>query len=423
MASSFSDWAWLPRNLLLSILEKIDQFSDYVRFSGVCLPWRRYALDQVTDDYKQRLRIFKSCHNKLPVLMMDTNENSEPAKRLLFSLTREITYSVDLPLPCTRRFIGSAFGWLLAIERSTMVITLLNPFTGGAVSLPPLKDPYGLYEGYIDDDDPEDFIRKAILSSDPSLSPNNYEVVVIYDGMCRLAMFKSGQESWNFIDRRDYSCSCFDVIYHHKGQIYGVDKMSNLVKIDFASGTEIALTKQVKPSIDMADAVYLVQSQEGDLLHVQRYWEGLPDGDQTENTSRIAVFKLLQHPTGEAEATWVPISRLGNQALFVGDNHSLSVSTLEFPECLPNCIYYTQHFHCDCPGYVPRGIDEDMGIFNVEEESFQSCCIPDPHLGNNVLPLIWFVPNMRGTISSCFQSTSCNSSGLMQSEFGKIKII
>ncbi|XP_058208280.1 uncharacterized protein LOC131321301 [Rhododendron vialii] len=418
MASFFPDWAWLPRNLLFSILEKIDQFSNYVRFSGVCRQWRRYALDQVTDDYKQRLRIFKSCHNKLPMLMMDTNENSEPAKRLLFSLTGEITYAVDLPLPCTRRFIGSAFGWLLAIERSTMVITLLNPFTGGAVSLPPLKDPYGLYEGYIDDDDPEDFIRKAILSSDPSLSPNNYEVVVIYDGMCRLAMFKSGQESWNFIDRRDCSCSCFDVIYHRKGQIYGVDRMSNLVKIDFASGTEIALTKQVKPSIDMADAVYLVQSQEGDLLHVQRHWRGPPDG---EKTSRIAVFKMLQHPTGEAEATWVPINRLGNQALFVGDNHSLSVSTLEFPECLPNCIYYTQHFHSDCPGYVPKGIDEDMGIFNLEEESFQSCCIPDPHLGKNVLPLIWFVPNMRGTVSS--QSTSCNSSGLMQSEFGKIKII
>lgn len=356
--------------------------------------------------------------------MMDTNENSEPAKRLLFSLTGEITYSVDLPLPRTRRFIGSAFGWLLAIERSTLVITLLNPFTSGAVSLPPLKDPYGLYEGYIDDDDPEDFIRKAILSSDLFLSPNNFEVVVIYEGTCRLAMFKSGQESWNFIDRHDCSCLCFDIIYHRKGQIYGVDRMSNLVKIDFASGTEKALTKRVKPSIDMADAVYLVQSQEGDLLQVQRYWMGTPDGDQIEKTSRIAVFKLLQHPTGEAEATWVPINRLGNQALFVGDNHSLSVLTLEFPECLPNRIYYTQHFHFDRPGYVNRGIDEDSGIFNMEEESFQSCCIPDPHFGNSVLPLIWFVPSMRGgTVSSCFQSTSCNSSGLMRSEFGKIKII
>ncbi|KAG5558396.1 hypothetical protein RHGRI_008353 [Rhododendron griersonianum] len=195
-----------------------------------------------------------------------------------------------------------------------MVITLLNPFTGEAVSLPPLKDPYGLYEGYIDDDDLEDFIRKAIVL------------------------------------------------------------------------------------------------------------EGPPDGE-TEKTSRIAVFKLLQHPTGEAEATWVPINRLGNQALFVGDNHSLSVSTLEFPECLPNRIYYTQHFHSDCPGYVLKGIEEDSGIFNMEEESFQSCCIPDPHFGNNVLPLIWFVPNMRGTVSLCFQSTSCSGSGLMQSEFGKIKII
>ncbi|KAH7854117.1 hypothetical protein Vadar_010288 [Vaccinium darrowii] len=340
------------------------------------------------------------------MLMIDTKENHESEanrdldKRCLFSVTEGNISRVRLPLPCNKRFLGSSFGWLFIItEEKPMVITLLNPFTGVVISLPPLKDPHGHYEAYIDT--PQDFIMKAVLSSDPFLRPNNYEVVVIYNDTCQLAMFKSGQNSWNFFDS-DRPFLFSDVIYYGKGQsegLYAVSYWDELVKIDFASGTEKVLTK--KSAVNNAQVTYLVQSQEGDQLLVQRFWtkpfkySDNPDEKIMDKTFRFAVFKLL-HPTGETGATWVQIKSLGDQALFLGDNHSLSVSTLEFPECLPNCIYYTEQYHVEFGSlYFFHGVDEDSGIFHLEEGSFRSHYISDP-FAKNVLPPIWFVPNMKG---------------------------
>ncbi|KAG5558615.1 hypothetical protein RHGRI_008531 [Rhododendron griersonianum] len=124
-----------------------------------------------------------------------------------------------------------------------MVIILLNPFTGGAIPLPPLKDPHGPYEDFIDDG--ENFVKKVVLSSDPFLSPNNYEVVVIYEGMHRLAILESGKDSWNFVDRAPFVYS--DVIYYPEGQgrgLYAVNYWRELVKIDLGSSTKKVLTKR-----------------------------------------------------------------------------------------------------------------------------------------------------------------------------------
>ncbi|KAH7854316.1 hypothetical protein Vadar_012449 [Vaccinium darrowii] len=405
MASSHRDWASLPLDLIYSIREKLVQFSDYVRFIAVCQQWR-HSLEQDTGDYKQRLHILKTCRNKLPMLMIDTKENHKPEanheldKRCLFSVTDGNISRVRLPLPCNKRFLGSSFGWLFITEEKPMVITLFNPFSRVVISLPPLKDPDGHYEHYIDN--PQNFITKAVLLSDPFLHPNNYEVVVIYNDMCQLAMFKSGQNSWNFF-HSDRPLLFSDVIYYGKGQsegLYAVSYWDELVKIDFASGTEKVLTK--KSAAVNAQVTYLVQSQDGDLLLVQRFWTepfkygDNPDEEIIDKTFRFAIFKLL-HPTGETGATWVQIKSLGDQALFLGDNHSLSVSTLEFPECLPDCIYYTEQYHVEFGSrYVFHGNDEDSGIYHLEEGSFRSHYISDP-LGKDVLPPIWFVPNMKGT--------------------------
>ncbi|KAH7854991.1 hypothetical protein Vadar_019918 [Vaccinium darrowii] len=181
---------------------------------------------------------------------------------------------------------------------------------------------------------------------------------------------------------------------------YAVSYWDELLKIDIASGTEKVLTK--KSAVNNAQVTYLVQSQDGDLLLVQRFWtepfkySDNPDEKIMDKTFRFAVFKLL-HPTGETGATWVQIKSLGEQALFLGDNHSLSVSKLEFPECLPNCIYYTEQYHVEFGSlYFFPGVDEDSGIFHLEEGSFRTHYISDP-FGKNVLPPIWFVPNMKGT--------------------------
>ncbi|PSR93453.1 F-box protein [Actinidia chinensis var. chinensis] len=383
MSSSYRDWAWLPKNLLWSIVETyLDQFSDFMRFSSVCQQWRCVTLEN-NHRHKQTLNIFKACHNKLPMLLMGTKENHEE-KRLLFSVTEGITYEVQLPSPCHNRFFGSSFGWLFTMDKT--IITLLNPFNGGAVPLPAFKDPFGYFEDYMDEIR-DYFVEKGMILSDPCLSPNNFKVVVIYSGMCKLAFYTSGDDSWNFINtERDYVFS--DVIYH-KGQVYAVNCWSELVKIDVSGGVHKVMTKI---SSVCAQVTYLVESQEGDLLLVQRFWKS--ENNSHSKTIEFKVFKLV-YPIGEAQTKWVEIKNIGDQALFLGDNHSLAVSTSEFPGCQSNCIYYTDQHHVIVPPYVCHGPDDDLGVFYIENGKFQSQYLLDFSV-KHMLPPIWFVPNLKG---------------------------
>ena len=41
---------------------------------------------------------------------------------------------------------------------------------------------------------------------------------------------------------------------------------------------------------------------------------------------------------------WVDVKSLGDRVLFLGGNHSMSVSTNDFPECKRNSIYFTDHY-------------------------------------------------------------------------------
>ncbi|KAL7003459.1 hypothetical protein U1Q18_004613 [Sarracenia purpurea var. burkii] len=390
MASSNRDWAWLPINILDSIVEKLNQFSNYMQFSAVCKQWRRAALED-NGLQKQRLSILKTCRNKLPMLMIQTEEN-QGKKRHLFSVTEGITYELELPFPCHSRFVGSSFGWLFTLEKP-LALTLLNPFSGHLVPLPIFKDPLGEFKFWIDHL-PDYFIWKGILLSDPFSSSHNYEVLVIYGGMRKLAFVRSGDDSWSFIStKRNF---VFSDIISHKGQVLGVGIWSELVHIDLVGG---GVKVMIKGSTAFSNATFLVESQEGDLLLVQIFWKYVEDDDEEDKnnfhtkTLKFKVFKLV-HSIEKEEATWIQIHSLGDQALFLGDNHSVCVSTLEFPRCQPNCIYYSDYVPTGSPPYAGDRLGDDSGVFNLEDGSFQSHYASNPS-ENHMLPPIWFVPNLK----------------------------
>ncbi|XP_057510821.1 putative F-box protein At3g25750 [Actinidia eriantha] len=380
MDSYYRDWAWLPQNLLASIEERLGQFSDFICFIAVCGHWRLVALEN-NNSHKHRLNILKTCHNKLPMLMIETKEN-HPEKRVLFSVTEGITYEVQLPSPCNNMFFSSSLGWLFTIDK-TMTITLLNPFTSGVVTLPILNDPSGEFEYWVDNH-PDYFVTNGILSSDPLLSPNNYEIVVIYGGLGRLASLRSDNDSWNFINLGQHYV--VDDIIYHKGQVFAVDSWSKLVRIEIASGAT-NYRVMTRRRNRCAQVAYLVESQEGDLLMVQRFWKN-------RKTFEFKVFKLVYLIGKAEEAVWAHVKNIGDQTLFLGDNHSVSVSTMEFPGCQPNCIYYTDQIHNHIPPYVCHGVD-DSGVFNLEDGSIHSHYVPDPSK-KQILPPIWFVPKLKG---------------------------
>ncbi|XP_065621509.1 putative F-box protein At3g25750 [Quercus suber] len=88
-------------------------------------------------------------------------------------------------------------------------------------------------------------------------------------------------------------------------------------------------------------------------------------------TTGFKVLKLecSTEVKSKNEYDWVNVDSLGDQALFVGDNSSMSLSASSFNGCKANCIYFTD----DNDYYLNslNGGGYDMGVFSMEDETIK----------------------------------------------------
>ncbi|XP_059627499.1 F-box protein At2g26160-like [Cornus florida] len=288
-------------------------------------------------------------------------------------------------------------------EQKNMSVTLLNPFSGSTIGLPPIKDLPKFEEEEEEEDEVdrsdeppfyEYLVYKAIWSADLALSPDDYIVTAIYDDRRCLAFFQSGDKAWTYIENKRFDL-IFDVIYY-KGQIFAVDYWGGVIRIDVNSRDGACKAPKVKiiaPRTKLfAEHTYLVESSSGDLLFVQRFMKEIGDDLQHE-TLGFKVFKLLELPHKKGYAKRIQVKSLGGDAMFLGDSHSTRISASKFPRCQPNSIYYTNDY-CMFLAYPPYG-RRDIGIFNVENGSFGTHYILDPSQ-RVTPPAIWIVPIVLG---------------------------
>ncbi|KAK4480595.1 hypothetical protein RD792_013673 [Penstemon davidsonii] len=201
-------------------------------------------------------------------------------------------------------------------------------------------------------------IYKIVLSDDPSLNPDNYIVVAI----CQLyARYYNGLTKVNFEkESPDYDL-------------------------------EILMPKD--NNFDMTINYYLVESVDGELLLVRRFYsENAREGKLY--TKGFQVLKLVKE-NGQVKLT--KIESLGNQTLFLGYKFSMSILADDFsPHIKRNSIYYTDDLIHDVTveGHNIRlKFFDDMGIFSLEDESLYSYF--DGPVDEQFLPAIWISPTLQ----------------------------
>ncbi|KAK8499902.1 hypothetical protein V6N12_042737 [Hibiscus sabdariffa] len=130
-------------------------------------------------------------------------------------------------------------------------------------------------------------------------------------------------------------------------------------------------------------------------------------------TSGSAELKVLRRQNYSSDGSYLVKSSMGNlysihsgelvesidgDVVFVGDNQTLSVSALDFPEGQPNSIYFTDDaFKL---GYRLFG-SQDNGIFHLKDKSFtQYYRFKSSH--KNLPPYIWILPpgQFKSTLSN-----------------------
>lgn len=361
-------WAWLPSHVLDSILENLIPISDYIRFSAVCKHWESVALHHKQQRVKYR-------HNQLPMLMIPTKNNSGE-RHGLYSVTQGKPYNFELYVPYKKCCGGSSHGWL-AFADDNLAITLLNPFTGRTIRLPPVTEVPPQAETFKCDY----YINKVVLSADPCLFPNDYEVLVVFDHARRnVAHFKSGDDGWSHIVIRTVIGFC-DLIYY-EGRFLVVSYDGLVFSIDTSSGStakpDIILVVKHAPQ----GGGHLVESSSGDLLLIRK--SDRFDFRFGRLTHSFKVFRLeCAHGNRPEQAE--EIESTGNEALF--SDHP------DFPWCRPNCIYFVVN---DWEGPLNEGPQGPlhMGVFNLENKRTEThqYCIDRPKA--NIPPSIWILPTI-----------------------------
>ncbi|XP_021803102.1 putative F-box protein At1g65770 isoform X1 [Prunus avium] len=387
---SCGGWASLPV-LVFLILDKLLEPIDHVHFAAVCKQWR--SMSKLYNQATQRW-----CNKQLPPMLLIPNQDDDH-RRVVYSISEGRVYNnIRLQVPFSRRCCGSSHGWLATVdttEQGCPMVVLRNPFTKAKpIFLPPLDILIAKYETSYH----EHYVRKVILSVDPTMNPENYVVVALYGRWPMLAFIKSGQNTWTYPSPNG---NFSDVIFY-KSKVYALEAMGDIESLDvFSSDYNPSQPPQLKPRTPFQPFqpycfhAYLVESTKGDLLHILRFY-ALIDGrfrhGAGRRTTHFVIYKWVFDNEDEGCIGHnVEVKSIGDEAVFVGDNHSISILASNLPGCQPNSIYYSDDYISNYPS-LEGDEPYDMGIFNLEDGTITQ----HYSLHSNSQRAIWVVPPFNG---------------------------
>ncbi|KAJ8547924.1 hypothetical protein K7X08_021160 [Anisodus acutangulus] len=255
--------------------------------------------------------------------------------------------------------VGVGFsGWLFtANEQGHM--NLFHLFSRTLINLPDMD----MLQGFAFQEelgcDRITYVQKALLSSDPLSSTDDYVLALIQGYPRTFVFWRPGSKSFTSVDSTIPYCAFSDVTWHD-GHFYGVSFMGNIVILDFTSdyySTTAArvIMSQIPPRVACSNKVYIVYSM-GELLVINRDGcHNFEEGDDSYGVKQFCVYKIN-------DSSYEEVKDLGNRALFLGFSATLAVEPP--PGCQGNRIYFTD----DCrEAYfcMEGGGGKDMGVYNL----------------------------------------------------------
>ncbi|XP_074290255.1 F-box/kelch-repeat protein At1g57790-like [Silene latifolia] len=399
-----TDWSTLPLDLVGNIAFKMESFEDFIYFSAVCRSWN-CAWSSIKHLWRAP---------SLPWLLVAENTQDNPNYiQNIFNLNNNKHYSLNLPETFGgARFWGSPYGWI-AMAKRDLTVQLFNPFTkANIISFPslqtlphlPIYEPTSFEDSWYDYYDwvLMFFLQKLIVLK-VSQSDGHHEFVIILlspEHNKGLSFARRGDQAWTTILIEDLILDVYDVVvmndfvfalYNYDGAIayWSVKEFygAGVVKPTVYSPGKYRIFERLKVCTNFA---YLVQSG-SDLLMVLRFKDEVMNSD-VDRTIEFKIYKL-----NRKDKNWENVEDLGDMALFVGNNSSMSVSLAHAKGLRRSCVYFTDDDHASWVDLPERGVmiaGHDMGVFNIRTNRIEPF-----YEGNDTRYSIcsptWFIPHFK----------------------------
>ncbi|GAB2212052.1 hypothetical protein Droror1_Dr00025396 [Drosera rotundifolia] len=367
-----ANWDELPEELVIEIGERVGRYDDFE------------SVAEVSSHWKSSLRSTSYCGRspQVPWLMLPAVEDENIDKASTTSLRfyslskRMIHHQCTMPMKINDVRCYSSNGWLLMVSRY-LSMSLYNPFSGRQIPLPD-KTSLGDHDVFDDTNDDDDdckdmfaqFVQKCALSSSPSSGIDDFSVMIIYGKFSRLAIWSVGDNAWTRVEAAGHMFKgAFLDITCFQGDFYAVDCECRVLAVACTRSkpgmgeitkTPIKANVVVDVSRFCPEFVipYLVES--GNKLLV------VPRSFANEDSLKFSVLEV-NVSNGEAQE----VNDLGNMALFLGDNHSMSIEASTRNGCKANCIYLADDsVHCRLECFKE---EKRFAIYNLSDSSVEHC--------------------------------------------------
>lgn len=398
-------WSDLPSELLELIALKLSMV-EVARFKSVCSSWNNAARGYPTGPF---LMVPSPADDQEQSLQFFSFQEGEEKKKLVFTAKDNLEKLLD-----NGRCVGSSHGWLIVQDKFANP-WLLNFFTGKEIQIPKRETfPHIHSIEEIDDENFEvkynpkfdkyphcvskwfkdlqkDLIQKAVLSTNPSLD-KNFKVAIIFSSVSRLAYWNESKEGhkWTVLG---HSCDYKDVVWDEE-RLCAINGQGIVEVWDLKSSVptrKICVSPQNPGIFEVGfrfDALQLyLACSNGGIFVIARYIGDMVNengevvdeadlllDDDTHplvcpyRTLNFKVFKLdlIQETLSEVKS-------LQDQAMIVGGNQTVLLSTKDFDGLKKDSVYFSDNYWDRIDeDYMYGG--HDVGIFNLGEGSIEMLC-------------------------------------------------
>ncbi|XVE65757.1 hypothetical protein DITRI_Ditri08aG0025200 [Diplodiscus trichospermus] len=403
-SSSSSLFDQVPTDILRSMIFNRLSFIDLVRVKAVCSSWNLLG-EKIVSGMPWLLLPSKKQVEEGDGIDVNNNGYNGFLNLRDNRVYRLISVPKEFRECCC---IGSSNGWLVFLKENAVPL-LFNPFGQVKIQLPSVDHLLGLlkmernmdgeyeiedFHGYKDNrlkqQIRECYIRKAILTGEPDCNSKNYGLALLCNKGKQIAYHESGESFWTVLD---VSHPPYHDIICHENHLCALSEDHNIEVWEVQGGClrkkfDIVVPfpeKSIAKGNSFRDLCtsrsYLVESC-GDLVLVVRYigefvdWDGtlVHEADTLTDYSthpkvcpyKTCLFHVYKMDFNEVK--WVEMESLGDRALFLGGNQSVSISARSFPNCERNSIYFTDDYWERMEeDYLYGG--HDYGIYNLEDEN------------------------------------------------------
>ncbi|XP_055830978.1 probable F-box protein At1g65740 [Solanum dulcamara] len=376
------NWSEVEYDVLVEIAKRVREIDDFIRFGAVCKSWYRAA----------KKENFDSSSPQVPLLLMAADKDDD--YRLFYSVTNHRIFA-KIYLPQARGCVCLSTeqpGWLFTVQFTitTGDMMLLHPFSGTQIHLPSYRRLRGIEDG---DDQwkPEYFsiIKRAVLSANPSLTSDYFLMISHYAPRRLMSFWRPGDLCWTsvhienpfaFVDFR-YFNGKFYILSRCCG-LWVVDDLEEGHRNNPPPSVRSRLVLRINREILRWDYLHLVQVS-GVLLFVAQ------DEERARSTGFYKDYRFqvweLDVMTSEAKE----IKMLGDRAIFLGQDASMSVESSKYIGVNPNHIYFINSVAVIFRLQGWSGID--MRTYSLEDgkvqSSYHSASV------NPISPPTWVIPS------------------------------